>query len=88
MTSKKHKHEVPAVYKPIMLDLPTPTSREHLMMLATLMNTLNYGEFMRHWRWEKKLVKWLPIMELTKIPVQHPPVMLESKMREKVVGPN
>ena len=89
MSSKKHKHEVPAVYKPIELILPTPTSQEHFMMLVTLTNVLNYAEFMRHWRWEKKLSKWLPIMELKEFPARHPiPVQLGPKMKEGVVGPN
>ena len=82
MSSKKHKHEVPSVYKPIELTLPTPTSQEHFMMLVTLTNTLNYCEFMRHWRWQKKLIKWLPIMELTEVPAQHQlPAQLGPKMR-------
>ena len=89
MSSKKHKHEVPSVYKPIELTLPTPTSQEHFMMLVTLTNTLNYCEFMRHWRWEKKLIKWLPLMELTEVPAKHPlPITLGPGAKDTVVGPN
>ena len=90
MSSKKQKpKQVPAVYKPIMLNLPTPTSPEHFMMLVTLTNALNKAEFMRHWRWEKKLIKWLPIMEVKEVPAQHPlPITLGPGARDNVVGPN
>lgn len=92
MTSKKHKHEVPAVYKPIALTLPEPENQQHFMFLVQLMNVLNYVEFMRRWRWEKKLVKWSPIMELEQVPVNAHITLTDPvtamKNKEGVVGPN
>ena len=70
MASKKHNDEIPAVYKPITLNLPQPQNEQQFKALAMVIYQINLGEFMRRWRWEKKLVDKLPIMELAQVPPQ------------------
>ena len=92
MASKKHNDEIPAVYKPITLNLPQPQNEQQFKALAMVINQINLGEFMRRWRWEKKLVDKLPIMELAQVPPQTKIRMVDAdaaaQNKDAVLGQN
>lgn len=89
--SKKQK-AIPAVYKPIKLDFPDPKSPQEALMHYVLKYQLDGNEFMRRWRWEKKLVEFLPLAELERVPPQIPITMIDgaaaAKNKDGIIGPN
>jgi hypothetical protein len=93
VSSKKQKSDgIPAVYKPITLNLPQPQNEQQFKALAMVIYQINLGEFMRRWRWEKKLVDKLPIMELAQVPPQMNIKMVDAEAavenKDAVLGQN